>query len=80
MIKEYVVDLASQMGITPSRVILTEGKSLGCLDAHVLEIASGEHVVGVLIHQSELEDMQNNYLLELKITSALERLKILTAP
>jgi len=80
MIKKYVTDLASQMGVKLSKITLTEGMPLGCLDAHVLEIASGEHVAGVLIHQSELEDIQNSYLLELKIKSALERLKALTAP
>jgi hypothetical protein len=80
MIEDYVVDLASQMGIKLSSVTLTEGKALGCLDAHQLDIAFEEHVVGVLIHQSELNDIQNSYLLELKIKSALERLKVLTAP
>jgi len=80
MFKEYVSDIASQMGIILSEVILTESRHSGCLGTYLLKLASGGHVVGTLILQSELNDIQNSYLLELKIKSSLERLMVLTTP
>lgn len=83
MIKEYVADLADQMGIKLSDIVLTDGRRLGCLDAHLLSLCSGSKLVSEFIHQSVLDSLKNessNDLLELKIRSALERLKILLAP
>jgi hypothetical protein len=82
MINEYVSDLASQMGMKLSKVSLTGGLSVACVDFR-LEIASKSHVVCTLIHQSELDCIEKGMcsgFLELKIRTALERLKIQLEP
>lgn len=83
MITEYVTDMASQMNIKLSKVVLTEGKSLGCLDAHLLSICSGSKLVSEFIHQSELDNLLKGSateLLELKTRASLERLKMQLVP
>ena len=78
MIKEYVSDLASQMGITLYRIVFTEGSSLHCRDAHLLCICSGSRLVSEVVRQSDIDALWNgadNKMLELQVRSALERLK-----
>ena len=82
MITEYVSDIASQMGMKLSKVSVSGGLSAACLD-YRLEIASQRHVVSTMIHQSELDSIEKGLssgFLELKIRTALERLKMQLEP
>jgi hypothetical protein len=82
MIKDYVADMASQMGIEVTHVSLAGGLKVACVD-YRLEIYSKSHVVSTLIHMSELETIKNRSssgFLELKIRTALERLKLILEP
>jgi hypothetical protein len=79
MIKEYVSDLASQMGINLYKIVFTEGCSLSCLDAHLLCICSNNKLVSEFIHQSDLDALQygtGSGMLEKKVRAALESLKM----
>ena len=83
MIQEYAVDIAAQMGIQLSRVSVVEGRPIGCLDVYLLSLAADDHLVSTLVHQSELDHVQNGSdcgHLEAKIRSALERLQMLLEP
>lgn len=80
MIKEYVSDIALQMGITISRIALAESNSLGCVDAQLLNISSQGHIVGTIVYKADLEKLIEEVdcdRLEVRIRSALSRLKIL---
>jgi hypothetical protein len=83
MIKEYVSDHASQMGINLYKIVFTEGCSLSCSDAHLLCICSENKLVSELIRQSDIDALRNgtdSEMLEVKVRSALERLKMTIAP
>lgn len=83
MIQEYAADLAAQMGIQLSQVSVVEGRRVGCLDVHLLNLAIDDHRVSTLVYQSELDDLQGGSYcerLELKIRSALSRLQLILAP
>ena len=80
MIREYASDLAAQLGITLSSVTIVEGRRIGCSDSHLLHLTAVGQKVSALIHQSELDELYNGYYcgrLELKIHSALSRLKLM---
>jgi hypothetical protein len=80
MIEEYVADTAFHMGIKLSQLSIVEGRRVGCLGAHLLNLASGDQIVSTLVFQTELDKLQDgNYSerLETKIRSALSQLKIL---
>lgn len=82
MIEEYVTDIATLMGLKLTKVSITGGLDVACLD-YRLEIASKSHVVSTLINQSELDSIKNassSGLLKLKVKAALERLKMLLEP
>lgn len=82
MIKAYVTDIASHMGMNLSKVSLTGGLAVACSD-YLLEIVSKGHMVRTLIHQSEIDSLQNcspSGFLELRIKAALERLMMLQEP
>jgi hypothetical protein len=79
MIQEYAADLAAQMGILLSRVTVDEGRTVGCLDAYLVNLTSCGHQVSALVYQNELDDPASERL-ELKIRSALSRLQLLLAP
>ena len=82
MIKEYVAEMASQMGVDVTHIALTGGLKVACVD-YRLEIYSKSHVVSTLLHMSELESIKNRSnsgFLELKIRSSLERLKLILEP
>jgi hypothetical protein len=83
MIREYVADLALQMGIRVSQVSLVEGRTVGCLDVHLLNLASDGQRASTLVYQSELDDLQSGSCcerLETKVRSALARLQMMQAP
>jgi len=83
MIREYVIDLAVHMGIQLPRESERDGRSVGCLDAYLLDQGSKDQLVSALLHQSELNDLQNGFdsnRLELKIRAALLRLQMVMEP
>jgi hypothetical protein len=80
MIQEYATSLARQVGIQLSRVSVIEGRRVGCLDVHLLHLASEGQRVSALVYQSELDELKHNSCserLELKIRGALSRLQLL---
>jgi translation initiation factor 6 (eIF-6) len=83
IIDEFTRDLATQLGIRISSVRVVEGKAVGCLDSYLLNISSDGNIVSALVYQTEMEDLANGLpcnRLELKIRSALSRLKMMLEP
>lgn len=77
MIREYTATLAAQMGIELSKITVVEGRDVGCLSVHLLHLAVGEKQTSALVHQSELDELQNGSCcdrLESKIRGSLARL------
>jgi hypothetical protein len=82
MIKAYVSDLAAQMGLKLHKVLISGGPLAACID-YRLEITSHTHVVSTMIHRSELDSIERGScsgFLELKVRTALERLKMQMEP
>jgi hypothetical protein len=80
MIEKYVSGIADQMGMKLSKVSLIGGKSLGCLDAHSLMMSTKKCNVSVMIHQTDLDNLENKVacdVLELRIQQALLRLRFM---
>jgi len=78
MVKEYVAKLAVEKGIHLSGVSVIEGRKLGCHDAHLLQLVADGNLVSVLLYQSELNELESNFvgvLLEQRIQSALLRMQ-----
>lgn len=83
MIEDVVREFAAEMGLELSKISIEDGAPLGCLDAQVLSITKSGHTVSALIYQTDLNNVQNGIreeLLELKLKSALSRLKMLLEP
>jgi hypothetical protein len=83
MVQEYVTDLALQIGIKELKVSVVEGESVGCIDSYLLNISSNGFIVSALVYQSEMDDLDKGLQgerLEIKIRSALSRLKMLLEP
>lgn len=79
MIQEYVYGIAAQMNIQLSRVSVVEGRNVGCLDVHLLNLTSKDQLVSALVYQSELDKLQigdSCERLESRIRSALSRLQM----
>ena len=82
MIRDYAADIAAQMKVQLSNVTVVEGRNLGCCDAHLLKLHGDGQQVSVLLYQSELDELQSNFVgdrLEQRIRSALSRLQTLSA-
>jgi hypothetical protein len=80
MIKEFTSDLADQVGIRLSKINFVEGDKVGCVDIHLMTLITKGHLVCVLAHQVDVENLQAGqacHRLETKIRLALEQLKIL---
>ena len=58
MIKDYVHDIATQMKIQLSLLSMDEGRDVGCLDAHLLNLTYNGQQRSALVYQSELDKMQ----------------------
>lgn len=77
MIQEYVYNIAAQLNMQLSQVSVVEGRGVGCLDVHLLNVASNGRLVSVLVYQPELDKLQNGgscERLESRIRSALSGL------
>jgi hypothetical protein len=80
MIEEFATNLAKQKGISLTRVSLADGKMMGCHDVYILEISAKGQLVSKLVHQSDLNKLQNNSAcdrLEVIIRSAVTKLAML---
>lgn len=83
MIREYAASFAVQNGIQLSGVKFVEGRSVGCLDVHLLHLVADEHQVSALVYQSELDALQEGICvdrLDMKLRTALSRLQMLLNP
>lgn len=79
MIEKYVSDLATQMGMELSEVSLVDGSTLGCKDAHLLDICSEDGSISTLIFNSDLINLEHGGCctrLEIKVRTALSRLRL----
>jgi hypothetical protein len=82
-IRKYFKELASEMGINLLQVSVIEGRKVGCLDVHLVNLVADGQRVSTLVYQSEFDELQNELSclrLEIKIKAALSRLKILLEP
>lgn len=80
MIKGYVSAMALRMGMKLSKVSLVEGKTLGCLDSHLLKMSSRGCNVSTVIHQADYDNFEKNgdcYWLEIRVRETLSRLQLL---
>jgi hypothetical protein len=78
MIEEYVADTATHMGIKLSQLSIVEGRRVGCLGVHLLNLACDDRIVSTLVYQTELDNLQYGTYsdrLQTKIRSALSQLK-----
>lgn len=78
MIEEYVSDIAARMGIVLPKISVINGRDTGSFRVYILNVGSEGKQVSALVHQSELNEIQNGTdceRLELKIRSVLERLE-----
>jgi len=83
MVREHATAIAAQMKVQLSDIAVVEGRSLGCFDAHLLKLAADGQQVSLLLCQSELDELQSDFVgdkLELRIRSALSRLQTLSTP
>jgi hypothetical protein len=83
MIEEYIADTATHMGIKLSKQYIVEGRRVGCLGVHLLNLACDEQIVSTLVYQTELDNLQDGTYsdrLETKIRSALSQLKRMLEP
>lgn len=79
-IKEYVTELARQMGVTLNRMVLIDGSDADCTDAYILNLISGGKLVGTLLYRSELDDLYRGKAgirLEIRVRRAIGRLLVL---
>lgn len=80
MIKKYVSEIASQMGIDLTEISIKEGMPFGVQDACLLDIITGKRIVGTIVFKSDIESIENNLecaRLEVRIRYALSRLRVM---
>lgn len=81
LIENYVSEVAADRGFKLSKIVLTKGQALGCFDAHLLCLCSGNKLVSEFVHQAELDHLaakdSASDLLEVKVQSAITRLKMM---
>jgi hypothetical protein len=78
MIEEFVSALATQMGMAPPKVSLVDGHHLGCIDVHLLNVSSKDHVVSALVFQSDIDTLKSGVecdRLKVKVGASLSRLQ-----
>ena len=83
MIQEYAAEFAAQKGIALSGVRFVDGRTVGCLDVHLLHMTFEQHQVSALVYQSELDALQSGSCVErldMKLRKALSRLHMLREP
>lgn len=79
MIEEYVSDIATEMGIPLPEISVISGRDTGAFRVYILNLGTEHNQVSALVHQSEINELQDGSScerLELKIRSVLARLKL----
>lgn len=76
-LEKHVTDLAKEMNVEVTKVHLTAGKPLGCIDASLLSIVSGHKLVSEFLMEKELDSFRNgdDNSVTLKIKAALNKLQ-----
>jgi hypothetical protein len=83
MITAFTNDVALQMGIKLDSVDCHKGSSINCLDAHLLHLQSGKHLVSCIVYTTEYDDVTSGLPcepLEMRLMSAMSRLKMMLEP
>lgn len=83
MINKYVSGIAGQIGMKLSKVTLVDGRPLGCSDTYLLNMSAKERIVSAIIYRTDLENLEKGVgckRLEIRIRSALSRLKLMLEP
>jgi len=83
MIKAFANDVALQMGLKLSDIVIVGGEQVGCCDAHLLHMTSDGHTVSAIAYLTECADVISGLpceALELRIMSAMSRLKMMLEP
>ena len=83
MIRDYVSDIATQMGINLHHVSLEGCQPLQCLDVQLLKLSSKGHKVNALVFNADIENMQKGIFcdsLEVRLRGALSRLHMMIQP
>lgn len=78
MIEEYVSGIAAEMGISLPAISVVSGRDTGAFRVYILNLGTQHTQVTALVHQSEINELQEGSScerLELKIRSVLARLK-----
>lgn len=78
MIEEFVSDVAARMGIALPEISVINGRDTGSFRVYILNIGTADKQISALVHQSELNELQDGFnceRLEQKIRSVLTRLK-----
>jgi hypothetical protein len=78
MIEEFVLALATQMGMDPPKVSLVNGHHLGCIDVHLLNVSSKNHAASALVFQSDIDTLKSGIecdRLKVKVSASLSRLQ-----
>jgi hypothetical protein len=71
------------MGLKLSGISLVEGDKIGCSEVHLLHMTSEGHMVSAIIYYPEVDDVQKGLpceSLELRVMSAMSRLKMMLEP
>lgn len=77
-LQRLVSDLATEMGITLTKIQYVDGRRLGCRDAHLLKIGSNGTLVSTIIHEGELgmnDDSARSERTRQRIRGVLTRLQ-----
>lgn len=83
MIKAFANDVALQMGLKLSNIQLIESEQAGSSDAHLIHMFSDGHMVSAIVYFTEFDDVmagKDCEALELRIMSAMSRLKMMLEP
>lgn len=83
MIKAFINDVAFQMGLKLSNILLIEDELDGCSDTQLIHMFSDGHMVSAIVYVTEFDDVmvgKGCETLELRIMSAMSRLKMMLEP
>ncbi len=57
LLKDFVLDVATEMGISVTDVIFTEGYKMGCRDTHLMKIVTPRFSASILVYQSDIDNL-----------------------
>lgn len=83
MINKFAHDVALQMGLKLSDIQLIKGDRISCEEAHLIHMHSNGHMVSAIVYVTEYDEVMSGQVcdaLELRIMSAMSRLKMMLEP